>query len=261
VDVISHDPHRKILLCSGPALLRQRPVKDRIVSGLDVAFQVPGHERGKLYVSSNWLNYPDSYSFSSALQVNGMRRVRQLIKAGLIVLTVTFGLTACNRNRSVEAARDERQPPAVTPAEQEFMIKANQANLADIDMARIAKQKTQNADLKDFANMIESDHTGALEDLADLMQNNGMSPSNVLSPDAKADIEKITALSGDEMDREFVNAMVADHHKAIGMFRDQLNIAQSPDVRKYAERVLAILEMHLEKAQKLQSKLFGGGKP
>ena len=179
----------------------------------------------------------------------------------MIVLAVTLGLNACSGNRSVEAARDERRQRAVTPAEQEFMIKAAQSNLAEIDMARIAKQKTQNDDVKDFANMIESDHTSALEDLADLMQNNGMSPSNALSPDAKADIEKITALSGDEMDREFVNAMVTDHQKAIGMFRDQLNIAQSPDVRKYAERVLAILEMHLEKAQKLQSKLFGGGKP
>jgi putative membrane protein len=190
-----------------------------------------------------------------------MRRVRQSIKAGLIVLAVTLGLNACSRYRSVEAARDERQQPAVTPAEQDFMIKAAQANLAEIDMAQIAKQKTQNADVKDFANMIESDHTSALEDLADLMQNNGMSPSNVLSPDAKADIERMTPLSGAEMDREFVNAMVADHQKSIGMFRDQLNIAQSPDVRKYAEDGLPVLEMHLEKAQKLQSKLFGGGKP
>src|ERR1043166_5558150 len=99
-----------------------------------------------------------------------MRRVRQSIKAGLVVLAVTLGLNACSRYRRVKAARDERQQPAVTPAEQDFMIKAAQANLAEIDMAQIAKQKTQNADVKDFANMIESDHTSALEDLADLMQ-------------------------------------------------------------------------------------------
>jgi uncharacterized protein (DUF305 family) len=55
--------------------------------------------------------------------------------------------------------------------------------------------------------------------------------------------------------------MVADHEKAIGMFRDMANIAQSPDVKKYAEKLIPELEMHLEKAQRLQSKLFSGGKP
>jgi putative membrane protein len=190
-----------------------------------------------------------------------MRRTPQLIKVGLIVLAATLGMNACNRNHSVEAAREDRQQPAATPAEQEFMIKATLANLSEVDMARIAMQKTQNSDVKDFANMIESDHTSALEDLADLMQKNGMSPSNVLSPEAKADIEKLAALSGAEMDRELINTMVADHQKAIGMFRDQVSIAQNPDVRKFAEDLLPKLEMHLEKAQKLQSKLFGGGKP
>src|SRR4029077_10936491 len=111
------------------------------------------------------------------------------------------------------------------------------------------------------ANMIESDHTSALEDLADLMQKNGMSPSNVLSPEAKADIEKLAALSGAEMDREFINTMVADHQKAIGMFRDQVSIAQNPDVRKFAKALLPKFEMHWKKAQKLQRKLLGGEKP
>jgi putative membrane protein len=190
-----------------------------------------------------------------------MKRASQLIKPGLLVLAALLSLNACSRNRTVEAARGDRQQPAATPAEQEFMIKTAEANLSEIDMARIAMQKTQNDDVKDFANMIQSDHTSALEDLTDLMQDKGMSPPNVLSPDAKADIEKMTALSGPEMDREFVNSMVADHQKAIEMFRDQVNIAQSPDVRKYADDLLPKLEMHLEKAQKLQSKLFGGGKP
>jgi putative membrane protein len=190
-----------------------------------------------------------------------MRKTAQSLKFCLLVLAATLCLSACNRNRGVEAAREDRLQPDATPAEQDFMIKAAQAHLAEVDMARIVMQKSQNSDVKDFANMIQSDHTDAYEDLTDLMRNKGMSPPDILSPDAKADIEKITALSGPELNREFVNTMVADHQKALEMFRDQVNIAQSPDVRKYAEDLIPTLEMHLEKAQKLQSKLFGGGKP
>jgi putative membrane protein len=179
----------------------------------------------------------------------------------LVILAAAVCLSACNRSRGVEAAREDRAQPEATPAEQDFMIKAAQAHLAEVDMARIVMQKSQNRDVKDFAYMIQSDHTDAYEDLTDLMRNKGMSPPDTLSPDAKADIEKITALSGPELDREFVNTMVADHEKALEMYRDQVNIARSPEVRKYAEDLIPTLEMHLEKAQKLQSKLFGGGKP
>jgi len=192
-----------------------------------------------------------------------MRENLQLNICFLLLVAALFGLSACNRNDSVQAAREDERSPALsaTPAEQDFMMKAAQAHLAEIDMARIAMQKTANSDVKDFANMIQKDHTHALEDLMDLMQKKGMSQQNVLSPDAKTDIEKMTAISGTEMDREFANTMVADHQKAIEMFRDHVSIARSLDVKKYAEDLLPELEMHLEKAQKLQSKLFGGGKP
>ena len=105
--------------------------------------------------------------------------------------------------------------------------------------------------------MIQSDDASALEDLTGLMNDKGVSLPNTLSPEMKTEIETMTALSGAELDREFANMMVAQHEKEIGMYRDQLEIAQTPDVRKYAEDLLPRLEMHLEKAQRLQSKLFG----
>jgi putative membrane protein len=191
-----------------------------------------------------------------------MKRALHVVKFSFVALATVLTLAACNRNPAVQAAReDQPAAPAATPAEQDFMIKAAQANLAEIDMARIAMQKSQSSDVRDFANMIQKDHMNALEDLTDLMKNKGMSQPNILSPEAKTDIEKMTALSGAEMDREFVNTMVTDHQKAIEMFRDRGNIARDPDVKEYAEDHLPKLEMHLEKAQELQSKLFGGGKP
>jgi putative membrane protein len=178
----------------------------------------------------------------------------------VVIASLFFaGLGACNRGRGVEAAHDDRQITA-TPAEQDFMMKATQAHLSEIDMARLAMQRSQNSDVKDFANMIQSDHTNALEDLTDLMKDRGVSQPKALTPETKADIERMTALSGPEFDREFVNMMVADHQKGIEMFRDQASIAQNPDVKKYAENLLPTLEMHLEKSQKLQSRLFGGGR-
>src|SRR5215475_508260 len=104
-------------------------------------------------------------------------RNRLLTAIGGILLAVP-GIAGCHRNHDVEAAHDEAQenrPPSVTPAEKDFMRKTAEMNLSDIDIARLALQKSGNSDVRDFANMIESDLTAALKDLSDLMKDKGVS--------------------------------------------------------------------------------------
>jgi putative membrane protein len=183
-----------------------------------------------------------------------MRMKGQLL-AVCLVLTLVAGLTACNRGRGVEAAREDR-PAAVSQSEQDFMMKAVQANMAEIEVARMALQKSGNSDVKDYANMIRRDHTNALEDLTDLMKDKNVQQLKTIAADTEQDISRMNTLSGGEYDREFVNMMVSDHQKAIESFRDQQSSAQNRDVKKYVDDVLPKLEMHLEKAQRLQTKLF-----
>ena len=165
------------------------------------------------------------------------------------------GFSACSRDQGVQAAR-EGQPPTVTPAEQDFTMKTMQAHLADIDMARMASQKTDNTDVKDYAHMIQSDHSSALKDLSELMKNKNVPQATTLAPDVQEDIRRMSNLTGPEFDREFINMMVDEHQKTVGMFRDELEIVQDSDVKDYAEDWLSKLEMHLDKAKQLQSKLF-----
>ena len=176
---------------------------------------------------------------------------------GLIVAVVMSfcGLAACSRDRGVEAARED-QPPSVTPAEQDFMMKTTQTDLAETQMARIALQKSTNNDVKDYANMILSDHTDALEDLTELMKNKNVPQPNTMDVEIQRDISRMSDLTGPDFDREFMNMMVTDHQNALEMFRDQEAIAQNPDVKDYVEDLIPKLEMHLDKARRLQSKLF-----
>jgi putative membrane protein len=187
-----------------------------------------------------------------------MTRNRLLTAIGCILLAIP-GLVGCNRDRGVQAAQgaeQENRPPSVTPAEQDFMRKTAETNLSDIDMARLALQKSGNSDVRDFANMIQSDLTAALVDLSDLMKDKGVSQPKTASADARQDVDRMAGLAGPEFDREFVNMMVADQQKAVQMFRDQIGIAMDAGVKQYAKDLLPKLEMHLEKAQRLQSKLF-----
>ena len=135
-------------------------------------------------------------------------------------------------------------------------MKATQDHLAEIEMARMALQKTDNTDVSDFAHMIQSDHSSALKNLSELMKDKNVPQPRTLAAETQQEVSRMNKLTGPEFDREFINMMVSDHQEDVEMFRDQLAIVQNPDVKDYVEDLLPKLEMHLDKARQLQSKLF-----
>jgi putative membrane protein len=173
----------------------------------------------------------------------------------ILTFVAIFGLTACNRENAVEAAREERTT-SLSQSEQDFMMEAVRADLAEIDMAQVALQNSGTSEVKDFANMIKSDHTSALEDLSELMKDMDVPQPKSIPVELQQDISRMSSLTGGELDREFVNMIVSQQQKAVEMFRDQQSTAQNEDVKKYVEDTLPRLEMHLEKAQRLQTKVF-----
>ncbi len=175
----------------------------------------------------------------------------------LTIALSVFGLAACNGDRGVQAAPEDGAR-ALSPAEQDFVMNAAKANVSEVNLARLALQKSQNDDVRDLANMMQSDHAKTLEDLTDIAQQRGMAIPHAASEETKQDMDRLSGLSGDEFDREYANMMVASHVKAVDLFRDQMNIAQNADIQKFASGRLPVIEMHLEKAQELQSKLFSG---
>jgi putative membrane protein len=106
--------------------------------------------------------------------------------------------------------------------------------------------------------MIEKDHTMTLEQLTSLMEQKNVTQSKAPAPEAAQEMDRMNDLSGADFDREYANMMVEKHQKAVDMFREQSENAINPDVKEYASDTLPTLEMHLEKAHSLQSKLFNG---
>lgn len=177
---------------------------------------------------------------------------------GVVALTFAFlgALPSCSRGHGVEAAGDDSTSSPVPPSEHDFLVKVAQTNIGEIDMARKALKNSTNHDVRDFATMIQSDATRALEDLSDLMKSKNIRRPELPAADIRQDIGRMAGLAGPEFDREFINMMVAELQQAAGMFRDQSVEASDDDVRKFADESLPQLEMHLDKARRLQSKLF-----
>ncbi len=91
-----------------------------------------------------------------------------------------------------------------------FYKKAAMGNMAEVQLAKLGAQKAQNPQVKQFAQQMADAHQRALDELKQVAAGNVDWPSTVDEKHRKAH-DKLSGLSGEEFDREFMSAMVNAH--------------------------------------------------
>lgn len=140
------------------------------------------------------------------------------------------------------------------------MVEMAQANLAEIEAARIAQSKTQNDQVRNFAQQMIDDHTRALQDLQQLAQAKGVTlPSETDRKHQKMG-QKLSAMaSGQSFDRSYMaQSGVSDHKKTHSLLQRVQSRAADPDLKALAARLLPVVDQHLSSVQQLQSAMRGG---
>jgi putative membrane protein len=166
------------------------------------------------------------------------------------------GTTASGSGTTAPAATAE-----LSKADQKIVLNMAQANMAEIEAAKLAQSKSQNEQIKNFAQQMIDDHTKALGDVQQLAQTKGVTLPSELDKTNKAKADKLAAMSGDAFDRAYMaQAGVADHKKVHGMLRQAQSRAKDPDVKALAARILPTVDQHLNSAQQLQGTSKGTAK-
>jgi len=184
-------------------------------------------------------------------------------KPGLVFLTTSLLLaallaSACERaDRGVQAAREtveaDDRAAAMTTADKDFMRRASESHIQEIDMAKLAMERSTNADVRDYAQMLERDHMAALEKLNTLMDAHGL-PMRRESSD-KTHVESLSKLAPEQFDKGYVGMMAQNHQKSLDSYRGALNTTQNQELRNYITTVIPTIETHLSKAQQLQQQM------
>jgi putative membrane protein len=144
-------------------------------------------------------------------------------------------------------------------SDQKIVLNMAQANMAEIEEARLAQSKSQNDQVKNFARQMIDDHTKALDEVKALAANRGVTLPTDLDKSHKAKADKLGNMSGDAFDRAYLKeAGMADHKKTEHMLRHAQGKAHDPDVKALVARILPTVEQHLNSLQQLQK--GAGGK-
>ncbi len=143
----------------------------------------------------------------------------------------------------------------VSSADTEFMNKAAQGGMAEVELGKMASTKAQNAEVKQFGQQMTADHTRANNELKTLAAGKNVTLPTDVGAMHKATMDKLSKLSGAEFDREYVKAMVEDHEKDVAEFQKQVDSGTNADVKAFAAKTLPTLKSHFEMIKAMQSKM------
>jgi len=146
---------------------------------------------------------------------------------------------------------------AVPAADVAFVKKAAAGGMTEVDIAKLAQQKAEHADVKAFAAKLESDHSAANRDLKELAASKHIT---LVEPKGHGAVyAKLDKLSGAAFDKAFVIAMVDDHVKDVKAFEKVANGTGDSDIKAFAAKTLPTLKDHLQQVQEL-AKTIGAKK-
>ena len=173
----------------------------------------------------------------------------------------TSGMGTPASSTSTAADMSGTTPPAETsatgaPAEvttgpitdTQFYTQAMARDQEEIATAQMVAGQSTDADVKHLANMLIDDHQ-AFDQKVQAAAGAGVTP-----PTGAVD-SKVQGKTGKDLDKAYVDAMVADHEKDIPVFENAAKNASTPGARKLASDALPTLRHHLKSAQDLQKKM------
>ena len=174
-----------------------------------------------------------------------------------ICAILSVGMRAQDTNKETPEVGKKTASPSVggteLKADQKFLMMAAQGNLAEIQMAKLAKQKSQSNEIQNYAQRLIEDHTAANDKVMQIATKKGLTLPKTPPADAMAMMKKMKGMKSMKFDKMYMRDMVKDHTKDVADYTNEAQHGYDDDIKAYAMTTLPTLKSHLDAAQTLSN--------
>lgn len=133
---------------------------------------------------------------------------------------------------------------------QDFVHKASVSTIFEIESGKLALERAEQQEVKDFAERMIRDHEQTSENLMDALSKARIETAIVLAEELdeehKQKLKMLEARQGAEFDKEYLRLQEEAHEQAVNLFVDYSENGESDDLKEFARRTLPMLEEHQE---------------
>lgn len=179
------------------------------------------------------------------------------------VFVLVFACYACgdgDTDRMTEAA--SQQPNGATEVTNDlgwdqaqvtdFMQKAAAGGMLEVQLGQLAAEKATVPEVKNFGQMMASDHGNANDQLRAIAQQLQVSLPTALPADKQQKVNDLQALSGEAFTSKYIDEMIADHQADISLLQGAQPRVSDPQLKRWIDSTLPVMQKHLQEIQQIK---------
>lgn len=146
-------------------------------------------------------------------------------------------------------------PVKLSAKEAEMVMMFGSGNAGEVRLAELALKNSENPEVKEYAQMMITDHSKANDELAQVAKNH-----NIDFPPAPpaADVEMSKTLldvKGAAFDKAYMGEVVTGHTNALAAYKKAKGEAKDHLFKEYVDQTEPTVAEHLKKAKEIDAKL------
>ncbi|WP_406827037.1 DUF4142 domain-containing protein [Pedobacter sp. KACC 23697] len=144
---------------------------------------------------------------------------------------------------------------AVDEADAKFTTQAAVGGMAEVELGKMALDKSSNAQVKEFATMMVKDHGMANAELMSIAKQKNITLPSTVDDEHKKKMEDLSKKTGADFDKAYVNAMVDGHKSTLKLMEDESKDGKDADLKAFATKTAPIVQSHLEMINKIKDSM------
>jgi putative membrane protein len=132
------------------------------------------------------------------------------MKIKFLLITVGLAATLCISSQNLFAAETKDGDVKATASDKAFMNKAAIGGMTEISLGKLAGEKGESKEVKEFGEKMVTDHTKIADNLKEVAGKLGVTLPEKIDATHQAKIDKMEKMSGTAFDSAYVNAMVTN---------------------------------------------------
>jgi putative membrane protein len=131
-----------------------------------------------------------------------------------------------------------------TSADKSFIADSSQGSLFEVNLAKLALEKSQDPNVRKFAEKMIHDHEMLIQSMKPFAVSMHVKVPSGPSLTDKAKYEELKLKSGTSFDRAYVEAMVKDHNDDLKKFIEEENKTSNPDLKAAVAKGEGVIKEH-----------------
>lgn len=168
-------------------------------------------------------------------------RMSSLFGVLVVVLIALCAITQARAQSNTSASMSDKH----------FVSEALKGGMAEVQMGQLAEEKAESNDVKNFGRKMVEDHNKLGDQMKQVASQIGVTAPTSPTMLDQVEIKKLSGLSGNDFDQEYIKVMVKDHEQDLKDFKKEADSGNSPSVKDAASQGADVISEHLSMIQQI----------